>query len=73
MAGRYHNRQPAQGKTVANKYAGICAVCGQTVPALAGLAVYRGRGWQIEHRPTTWHGSPVSGGWSGGCPREAES
>lgn len=73
MAGRYPNRRPAQGKTVGNKHAGECSICGQTVPAMAGVAVYRGNSWQVQHRPATWQGSPGSGGWSGGCPKQSDN
>jgi hypothetical protein len=73
MAGRYGQRRPAVGTTRGNKYPGECWLCGQTVPALAGIAVYRSNGWQIQHMPQKWHGSPVSGGWSGGCPKQSES
>ena len=27
------------------------------------------RALQVEHRPQVWQGSPVSGGYVGGCPK----
>lgn len=57
----------------ANKYAGPCALCGAEVPAGDGLLQRDGAGgWRVMHRPTVWHGSPVSGRYVGGCPGEAD-
>ena len=59
----------------ANKYAGDCVHCGETVPAGAGYITRdrgTGRGWQVWHRPCEWHGSPVSGRYVGGCAGEAD-
>jgi hypothetical protein len=58
----------------ANKYAGECTYCHETVPAMAGL-LDRDRvtgAWQVRHRSAEWHGSPVSGRYIGGCPGEAD-
>lgn len=58
----------------ANKYAAECVYCHSQVPAHAGLLTRdRATGrWQVKHRPTEWHGSPVSGRYVGGCPGEAD-
>lgn len=52
-----------------NRFEGTCEACGQTVPSGCGrvrLARNPDR-WITSHKPTTWQGSPVSGGWVGGC------
>lgn len=53
-----------------NKYAGKCYLCGGHVPANTGV-LYRNVGglrYAVAHVPKSWHGSPVSGNWVGGCP-----
>lgn len=56
-------------KTMGNKYPGKCARCGQEVPAGGGvLYLKRGLKPRLEHRPSQWVGSPVSGQFVGGCP-----
>lgn len=64
-------------RTMSNKYAGDCEICGQRVEAGGGLAVGVTNGrdrrgwrysWTVEHMPQQWVGSPVSGSWVGGCP-----
>lgn len=68
-------------KTIANRFDAPCHKCGQIVPAGAGVAIGTPTGerkrtnrgwtwvyqWRTEHSPKTWHGSPVSGKWVGGC------
>ncbi len=50
-----------------NKYAAPCKICGQTVEPGKGI-------WSpamgVKHKPTEWYGSPTSGRWVGGCPKE---
>ena len=74
-------------KTITNKRPGPCRICGETVPAGAGIAigtptgnrVNTGRGWrhtyhwETQHTPRTWHGSPVSGRFVGGCPDKIDA
>jgi hypothetical protein len=62
-------QQPHHGATNGNRYAGPCAICGQNVPAGAGLLTWiRNDGWKLTHKPARWVGSPISGQWSDGCP-----
>jgi hypothetical protein len=70
MTTTYRNRRaaPAAGKTIVNKYAKACKYCGQTVKAGKGVARFNGNTWDTLHTPQSWHGSPVSGSWIGGCP-----
>jgi hypothetical protein len=51
-----------------NKYDGTCEICGQPVPAGHGRVRRHHRTWYTSHLPRTWHGSPISGSWIGGCP-----
>lgn len=54
---------------ISNRYPADCAVCGARVDAHAGVATgSRRNGWTITHKPSRWTGSPVSGGYVGGCP-----
>ncbi len=67
-----HRRQsrPPRGPR-ANRYPGPCATCGDEVPAGAGLLEGgQASGWTVKHRPAAWSGSPVSGWYAGGCPRD---
>jgi len=57
----------------ANKFAGKCRVCGQTVEAGAGLLTGRPGAWTVQHAAPKWVGSPVSGGFVGGCPEKVEA
>jgi hypothetical protein len=71
MSGRrgYSRNVPKVGTIRGNKYAGVCHVCGGDVAANSGIVVLGSNGrWQVRHEPAKWHGSPVSGGWFGGCP-----
>lgn len=72
-------------KTVANRFDAPCYKCGEIVPAGTGVAIGITTGerkrtprgwthvykWRTEHSPRSWHGSPVSGKWVGGCPDTA--
>ena len=52
----------------ANKYDAGCSRCGRLVPAGTGvLTGNRDIGYEVRHGDRTWHGSPVSGQWVGGC------
>lgn len=76
MARRYGRPSVARSTvTRANRYAGECAYCGQTVEADAGLAEKPAgsAGWRVTHRPAAWAGSPTSGQWVGGCPSETRN
>lgn len=67
--GRYH--ATSRNVARANKYAGECAICGREIDAGAGVVCFvAGRGWVLSHAPARWVGSPISGGWVGGCPRD---
>lgn len=57
----------------ANKFAGKCGICGQTVEAGAGILTGRPGSWGVKHAPSKWIGSPVSGGFVGGCPEKVEA
>jgi hypothetical protein len=65
----YARNVPKVGTVRGNKYGGTCETCGGDVPAHTGIVVLTPAGWRVKHAPVTWHGSPVSGGWVGGCPR----
>ena len=58
---------------IVNRYAGECAICHQNVAAGMGVATKptNGTSWVVTHSAQTWKGSPVSGGWVGGCPATA--
>ena len=71
--GRTAKRAGSVLNPIANRYPGQCEYCGGELEAGEGLA-YRHpqRGvWVVRHHPQTWHGSPVSGKYIGGCPKRA--
>ena len=52
-----------------NRRPGPCRSCGVIVPAGAGQLFREESGaWSAVHVPASWHGSPVSGRYIGGCP-----
>jgi hypothetical protein len=56
--------------TRTNKYPAPCQRCGEDIPARSG-ELFRDAGqWRVRHLAATWKGSPVSGGWAGGCPAD---
>ncbi len=55
----------------ANARPGPCHYCGETVPAGAGQ-LFRGDGWEVAHLAAEWSGSPVSGRYINGCPRDTD-
>jgi hypothetical protein len=80
MSGYYgrrggYSRRPSAPKDGrierANKYAGPCHYCGSEVPAGSGQLFGQGGQWRVVHLAMRWAGSPVSGGYTGGCPGEA--
>jgi hypothetical protein len=51
-----------------NRYDAACSQCGKRVPAGAGILTgNRDQGYAVRHGERTWHGSPISGKWVGGC------
>ena len=73
MSYRSNYRRPAGTRPVAprvNKYPGDCARCGEHVPANRGVAYRDGGRWRVRHTDSRWQGSPVSGGYVGGCPKD---
>jgi hypothetical protein len=69
--GRRGYRRPQPSGPRPNRLAGPCADCSQNVPPLAGILTgNRESGYTVRHRPAAWRGSPVSGGYAGGCPQE---
>ena len=73
MSYRSNYRRPAGTRPVAprvNQYPGDCARCGEHVPANRGVAYRDGGRWRVRHTDSRWQGSPVSGGYVGGCPKD---
>jgi hypothetical protein len=59
-------------RTITNRRAGECDTCGQTVEAGRGEArLLDTDAWIVVHPSARWEGSPVSGGYVGGCPDPA--
>lgn len=55
-----------------NRRPGACRGCGEDVPAGAGELWREESGdWSVVHTLAEWMGSPVSGRYVGGCPKDA--
>lgn len=55
-----------------NKRPGACRSCGEEIPAGAGQLWRDADGWSVVHTVSEWSGSPVSGQYVGGCPKETD-
>lgn len=75
-----HRRQSSRPRPVTpgrvakvNARPGPCRYCHEEIPAGAGQLWREDSGaWSVVHAPAEWHGSPVSGRYIYGCPRDTD-
>lgn len=72
--GRTYGRRPVQRTGPRpNTHAGTCSKCAETVrPGEGILTGSKATGYEVRHGPARWHGSPVSGRYIGGCPKDTD-
>ena len=72
--GRTYGRRPQPTGPRPNKLAGTCSKCAETVRAGDGILTgSAATGYEVRHGPARWHGSPVSGKYIGGCPKDTDA
>jgi hypothetical protein len=71
----YGSRSFTPGRVArVNARPGPCRYCGEAIPAGAGQLWREDSGaWSVVHAPAEWSGSPVSGRYIGGCPRDTDA